>query len=464
MPTVYVCLWFDTEDFIAPIADDAARDVAQVMTGEGVPGTFKLVGEKARSLERRDRWDAISALGRHDIGYHTNYHSIHPTITEYVRGLGWDEGASEFERREESGLRDLERIFCTEISCYGQPGGAWAPQAFPALKKWGLIYVDEGDNIGFREEPFWYCNTLTVFRLHWNCHRADLWGSDAEYGSSLERFDEIYNRLSRTGGLISIFYHPTEFVHAEFWDCVNYRHGINIDPKDWKMPRQRSEDEARTGYERFRHYLRHILSKPEAQVVTAAELPDLYPDLAAGHLFTAADIAAISRQCPSGIRELEAGPGFLSPAEQFALLSGFLRQRGVGSVSLRQPLGPKERILTTRLPLEVSIEAFMDAAGRAEQCLELAGHLPDQVAMAGTSVAPAEMMLGMAQVCEALIHTGQLPGEITLRPADFQMESYAEDSDHLWDWMIFAEDFTAPRVVELTRLQTWTLKPARLAL
>ena len=42
---VYVVLWFDTEDYIEPAADDAALRIANDLTAEGVHATFKVVGE-----------------------------------------------------------------------------------------------------------------------------------------------------------------------------------------------------------------------------------------------------------------------------------------------------------------------------------------------------------------------------------------------------------------------------------
>src|SRR6266480_3323436 len=72
---VSVLIWFDTEDYVLPTSDDAAKRLADFLTGEGVHATFKVVGEKARTLERRGRSDVIAALRDHDIGYHGNTHS-----------------------------------------------------------------------------------------------------------------------------------------------------------------------------------------------------------------------------------------------------------------------------------------------------------------------------------------------------------------------------------------------------
>src|SRR5437764_10220525 len=101
---VYVVLWFDTEDYIEPSADDAALRIAKDLTAEGVRATFKVVGEKARVLESRGRRDVISALSRHAIGYHSNWHSLHPTPAEYLVRFGYLDGAEEFERREKAGV------------------------------------------------------------------------------------------------------------------------------------------------------------------------------------------------------------------------------------------------------------------------------------------------------------------------------------------------------------------------
>src|SRR6185369_7650910 len=104
---VYVVLWFDTEDYVEPAADDAALRIATDLTGLGVRATFKVVGEKARVLEQRGRWDVVRALALHEIGYHSNFHSIPPAPSVYLRDLGYVEGAAEFERRERSGVLDL---------------------------------------------------------------------------------------------------------------------------------------------------------------------------------------------------------------------------------------------------------------------------------------------------------------------------------------------------------------------
>src|SRR5712691_1253180 len=122
---VYVVLWFDTEDYLLPASDDAALRVAEFLHGEGIQATFKVVGEKARTLERRGRTDVIAALKKHEIGYHSNWHSVPPTPAQYLDACGWADGIAEFTRREKPGYDDVARIFGQKPTCYGQPGSSW---------------------------------------------------------------------------------------------------------------------------------------------------------------------------------------------------------------------------------------------------------------------------------------------------------------------------------------------------
>src|SRR5262252_4338097 len=192
---VYVVLWFDTEDYIEPAADDAALRIANDLTAEGVHATFKVVGEKARVLQARRRSDVIAELSKHAIGYHSNWHSVHPTPAEYLVRLGWMEGADEFERRESAGVADIKRIFGVPPACYGQPGSSWGPQANLALRRLGIpVYLDEGDQVGVGEQPFWYGGLLYVFRMGRNQFRAQL-NVGAEDTAAGKRFDEAAERL-----------------------------------------------------------------------------------------------------------------------------------------------------------------------------------------------------------------------------------------------------------------------------
>ena len=146
---INVILWFDTEDYLLPADDDASKRLAELLSQRNIRATFKIVGEKARVLEKRGRLDAISAIKKHDIGYHANFHSVHPTPSEYLAECGLLDGIAEFVRREGGGAADVRRVFGVKtLSCYGQPGSSWGAQTIAGLKQIGVAphgvpcYVD----------------------------------------------------------------------------------------------------------------------------------------------------------------------------------------------------------------------------------------------------------------------------------------------------------------------------------
>ena len=192
---VYIVLWFDTEDYILPASDDAALRIATLLSSEGIKATFKIVGEKARTLERRGRQDVITAIGRHEIGYHSNLHSQHPTPAERLSRTEWEEGVEEFDRTERQGFDDVQRIFGKAPICYGQPGSSWAAQAYAALKGWGVpLYLDESDHVGIDGQPFWYCGLLNVLKMRPFLTRVEL-----QQDSDLEKAQErVPEHLSET--------------------------------------------------------------------------------------------------------------------------------------------------------------------------------------------------------------------------------------------------------------------------
>src|SRR6476646_8392082 len=307
---VHVVLWFDTEDYIEPAADDAALRIANDLTALGVRATFKIVGEKARTLESRHRTDVIQALSKHAIGFHSNWHSLHPAPAEYLRRFGYLEGADEFERREESGIADIKRIFGVAPVCYGQPGSSWGPQSNLALRRMGIpVYLDEGQQVGINEQPFWYGGLLYVFNLGRNQLRADL--NAGEPGmASYAPFDEAVSRLSSAGGgLISIYYHPTEFVTTEFWDAVNFANGAMPARKDWVRPHRRTSEDSERCFRVLQAFVKHMKQTPGVRFVTAQDLTHIYD----GPRPPAVDSRKIAEHLSRQITFLDVDGAVLSP-------------------------------------------------------------------------------------------------------------------------------------------------------
>jgi len=444
---VYVVLWFDTEDYIEPAADDAALRIARDLTGLGIRATFKVVGEKALVLEERGRRDVVQALAQHDIGYHTNFHSVPPAPSVYLRDLGWVEGAAEFERREAAGALDVERIFGIRPSCYGQPGNSWAPQTLPALRRMGIpVYLDEGSQVGLDHQPFWYGGLLHIFNMGPYNMRAPLDGPEARQ-NSYAQFDRAAAELaSHGGGVISIYYHPTEFVTTEFWDAVNFPGGVDRERSLWQRPRRRTEAESERCFAVLRSYAAHIKSVPGVRFVTARELAGLYGDPVPPRT-SAADHARYAALLAGKQTFLNMEQGSLSAAD--LLLAALGMEPEVVD-------GPSARIAGTFRGDRISRAAFERAKADAVGFIRANRRLP-----AGIWIASDTLSIGdFAATLGA--DDGASP-DIAIRRANLEFEKYiSTDPKGAFSWPIHPAGFSAPELLELGRLQAWTLKPARL--
>jgi hypothetical protein len=469
-PPVYVTLWFDTEDYILPQDDDAAKRLAEMLTGLGVRATFKIVGEKARVLERRGRHDVIAALARHDIGYHSNTHSQQPTIAVYLQNAGWEDGRAEFYRREVQGARDVQRIFGVMPVAYGQPGSAWAPQAYPALRDMGIgMYLDESDHVGIDDQPFYYDGMLNVFKMRSNLARMDLSGG-ASLPNGKASFTKTYEQLRKNGGgTISIYYHPNEWVHTEFWDAVNFSRGANPSFREWKMPGTRPPAETEQAFQDFDQYIRFIKAQPGVRFVTATELMTIYGDKAMTRTFRQEDLLRVASFVEKDITFVRLDGYALSAADMFGLLTNAMaafieRNEWPSATPVTALYGPAHTYTPSAggtRSTRFRWSAFAHAVRDTTDYCRTFHRLPDEVWIGAESISPADYLATLARAVADLIASGKTPADVARRDGHYTADRYvAEDSPELWSWPIFPEGFHAPRIMELARLQAWTLKPA----
>ncbi len=467
---VYVTLWFDTEDYVLPQSDNAAKRLAEMLTRMGVKATFKIVGEKARVLEQRGRKDVIAALKKHEIGYHSNLHSGQPTPAVYLQHAGWEDGSAEFYRREVQGVRDIERIFGVTPICYGQPGSSWGPQSYPALKKMGVsMYLDEANQVGINEQPFYYGGMLNVFKMRSTVVRMDLGKAD-NLTTAQAKFQQTAEKLRRQGGgTISIYYHPCEFIHREFWDGVNFRHGANPPRSEWKLPPVQTAEEIERNFRDFEQYVQFIQKQSGVRFVHCADLMKLYEDRALTFNFTPKEIAAIAEAVQKEIGFQQMNGFMLSAADGFSLLTEAYLSMLDGK---RQPLKLKPLYGPARTfspsvgggkPATVRLIEFSETVRDVARFLQAHGRMPDEIWIGAQSISPQDYLATLGAVIE---HWKGDDGNsmVTLRAAKFIADAHvAEDSPRLWGWVIFPEGFHAPKIMEMARLQAWTLKPAVLS-
>jgi hypothetical protein len=456
-PTVYVVVWFDTEDYLLRADDDAILRNATFFTDEGLKATFKVVGEKARVLEQRNRTDVIAALKKHEIGFHSNFHSVHPTPAQYLSALGWDEGIAEFERKEGPGLEDVRRIFGVNPTCYGQPGSSWGPQAFGAMRKWGMkAYLDTGSHVALEGKPHYYCGLLTMYRLT-HTLRTGL-GGEKDLEIAKDKFKKSHEQLLKEGGgLVSVFYHPCEFVHKQFWDAI-FKNGVNPPREEWTPPPQKTPEESKVAYETFESWIRHIKTFPNVKFITASEAAAVYHDQALGRTFPPRLLSEIAAAVGDDVTFQVRGDLALTAAEILLLLNSAAELEGDPGFS-SPPLGPTEPSPALTAPVKVRWNQFSRTLKDVNAYLRSHGRVPSTVWLGSAGVPPEAYLAALARNFNPIL-TGHPPETVEIRPVNLGCAKYvADDSPKIFGWL-FPEGFHAPAMMELARRQSWTVKPA----
>jgi hypothetical protein len=460
MPTRYVLFWFDVEDCTVTQSDDATKRIAQILTRHEVRATMKVVGQKARVLRERVRYDVIDALAQHAIGYHSNWHGLRPQPAEYLGPLDWLEGGAEFERREWEGIEDLHDLWDQHPVCYGQPGSNWAPQVFPVLRRWQIpTYVSGFGYVGLHAQPFWYGGLINTSHL-WGTDRRGrearhMFGLNFELGQPealaehQRLFAASYDALE-DGGLISIMNHPCTLVL-----------------KEWFSTDMKSRELTEAGYQHFDEFVAHVLSHQDVETITADELPEIYPDHARNRVFSADELLVLARGVGEEINYQELDDTSLSAAELYGMFARFLAQAardkvvppGVVCTHLDGPAGPAGEIKTG---FTTGIDDFGMSVLCTAHFLEDQGRLPDQEDMDGWPVATGDYFATLARAVRHLVEEGEFPDEVSITPTVNRLEGHVdEDAAHsAWQSVMMLPNFAAPKLLEQARLQAWTLKPA----
>jgi hypothetical protein len=451
MANLKVLLWFDTEDYITREADDALLGLLNVLDKRGIPGIFKIVGEKARVLEARGRTDILNKLKRHEVGFHTNDHSIHPTVSEYAEPFGFQAGAAEFARREGCGLEDLTRITAMKSKSYGQAGYSWAPQAYPVLKKWDIpVYLDVHDQVTLNKQPFWYGGLLHLTDIP-GIMRMDL--KENGYEEGVKKYDRLYAQMAEQPiGLVSIYYHPCEFSCTEFWDGVNFRRGQNTPREQWKPAALRPPGEMEYYLDMLGRFIDYTLSQPGVEYITAEQV--LSMESSDSRPLEAGDIIQLAKGTAEELTYTIYNNHSLSASDLHSLFCRYLLGQ-----ELKPELiyGPENEAKSD--PVEVIQVSDLKKAIAAEYPQVLGfKQLPDTFQVGGHRISPLDLTCTMAQVIANGLGDGD---SVKVSRGVLKAKAHAKDNEY-WGpkWSPFPQDLRVPNLIRMSKLQTWTLKPA----
>ena len=466
MGNVNVVFWWDTEDFVTPESDDIILDVVKAFEDRKVRACFKMVGEKVRTLEKRGRTDVIAALDRHEIGYHTDSHSVHPTAAETADGKRWREGIDALRAREEPGFRDVSRVFHRTPEVYGQPGASYAPQYYRLLREWGVpTYLGGSVYLGLNDRPSHFQGIFNLARM---CNVSASPSPNVPAGTAdpaIGELDACVRLLSERGGVISSSGHPCEFCTPAFWDAVNFAKGANPPRERWRGAPLRTPESRRASLGNLTNLIDECLRRG-VRVVTAAEARAMYPDKARGMRLAPPILRQLAAHLARGILYFEADTWAMTAGEILSALVHCVCEAGpAGGIPEGVPFesidGPDERGAARSAPCgTVSREALLEAARGLRDFLARERRLPDDVAVGSGRARPEDFAALLASAVERLGRDGRLPEVLPWRASPYLLGGLVRGLGDELGWIIHSPSMTGATLKEYATLQAWSFKPA----
>jgi hypothetical protein len=279
---------------------------------------------------------------------------------------------------------------------------------------------------------------LYVFNLGPNTMRANI-DDPAKLPEAMKQFDEAAARLrAQGGGVIHTYYHPTEFVTTEFWDAVNFSKGRYTAASDYKRPQLRTKEAADQTYRILKEYVRHIKNTKGVQIITARQLTQI--------MATPQSVVDVPSIRPKLAESIDIHDGH-SAADQLLALLGFQGQ---------YVDGPAQRVSSTVAATSIPRDLFLRGRQEAIDYIERHRRLPSHVWFGVERLSLADFTATLAGDAGGSAAVAVRRGKL-----DFERHVSA-DPKGSFSWAIHPENFEAPELLELGRLQAWTLKPARL--
>lgn len=440
-----VQLWFDTEDYTNPSAWDNVREIAKIMTAEGVKGNFNVVPYLAKVLVDNRRFDVIDALKKHVIGTQTLYHSWHPNVTEIGDGEDYAAAYLRTMRDEAEGWGMLRAAFGLDrlaFTCY--PGCGSSYVAFDVHADLGATFhggsgafgrsLKSGDRIWYQNlRHIDYNGTMSLQDLGLT---RDL--TDEQVSAALD--------AAAKKDAVVFYAHPCMASCKQFWDGLNMRKGNWVEFGHWIPADRRPQAQTARFYARFAAFVRRVKEDPRFEITDCEKLA---ADCKPRWPITLAEIPAIRASLLKRFGHID-NPASWSVADAFQAAVRLLRGEKAycpGKVYgfLRAPRG-------VTAPVVVKAEDLRAAAAK----VSLVRHLDASYDVGGVTIGPADFLFAALEVLE----TGA--AEVTVRPRD-QLGDIATECaplasfTHRGQW-IFTPEMRDEYLADRLRWQFWTLR------
>lgn len=187
----------------------------------------------------------------------------------------------------------------------------------------------------------------------------------------------------------------------------------------------------------------------------------MYPDRVYSHPLTRDDIRTIAEAFQKQLSFVDLSTRIVSAAEGLSALSQFVAKIENDSqpaeVTMEFAYGPASKPQQFVTEGTFSWTAIQEAARELVDTVRATKQLPSLVWVAGKPVRPEDFAVTLACV----VASGHYSGDSPIRQSELEAKKYvANDSPSLWGWVILPRGFGAPHMMEIAKLQAWTIKPA----
>ena len=446
----------DTEDFLTPESDAALEMVLDALERHDATATFPLVAEKLRSWDKLGHRQLIGRLARHAVGYHSNTHSVHPTIAEELAPLGWPAAQAAFAAREAAGFAEVEGAF-GPLACWTQPGGNWTAAALAVVCTWRIpMEFSEAWNsyLDFSGRP---CHYLGL--LHWSppvcAPKPFLSALPGCLDEALALVDSALGRLPADGPPLCVVAHPTELCTSAFWDVVNFGRGRMPQEGDWRPAPLRAATDVGAAAEALGRFVAELRGMG-LEFITARDLAARFPDRARNACLTGAQIRPMAACVLEHASWAVCGSLALSAAEALGVVCRALCVPDAAAIAVRACDGPSAPPPADSVAGPLTQSALVEAARWCDRFIDQRGQVPSAIPIGRSVAAPADFLSAAARVLRDPEQTS-----VVIAPRAVAAEVCVKPPARLhWDWPVFAEGFAPMELWLQARLQAWTLKPA----
>ena len=265
-------------------------------------------------------------------------------------------------------------------------------------------------------------------------------------------------------GVLNYGTHPCMWCCATFYDIHNVKRKGHPPPKErwqpapllpaWRLERDRQ----------FLLLFLDGLKRRGVEFINCAQLLARCEE-GADQWLSQAQMRSVAQQISAKFAAAKVGGSYYNAAEALAALSCALSRYSESGalparVPVRRPIGPVETPRQMAAPLKVCGRAVLGAAARANSYISEHGRLPAGVAVGGHHFPPAQLLRVAAQAYLALAEGQPAPAAVLQPGPDCPEEAKLLEGTRIGAYALPA-DYHPAGLLELGRLQSWTLKPAR---